>query len=99
MIQGFYIITKDSKAIEIAPDIGYKGIIKAGTVAVLTYFDEYGMEFQAGEMVFRLESHCSTIAACTCDFCGKIIPTKDLIEHKHNDENCIRVSTVLNRKG
>jgi hypothetical protein len=100
MFQGFYIVIEDCDAIKTHPN-GWSGRVLAGTPIVLTYFDEYGMEFLATDISilnttkeFRLKKPCPIIAACSCDICGKIVATVDLENHKKGDDNCSRISDL-----
>jgi len=95
MFEGFYITIADCQGMEVAPDQGFNGLIKAGTPIACTYFDEHGMEFidkEHGE--FRLTKPCPIVPACSCDICGKIVATRDLECHKGTDENCGRIAEI-----
>ena len=97
MFVGYYIITKNCKGQEIAPQVGYTGPISKGTPVVCTYFDQHGMEFAMGDdlVEFRLTKPCPILPACSCDICDKIVATKELTNHKQNDINCRRLKEIL----
>ena len=98
-IQGFYIITEDCNGEETCPG-GWSGPVKKGTPVALTYFDEQGMEFTDGTVDgeglrdFRLMKPCPVIAAASCQYCGKIVPTIELEKHIETDDNCKNVRKI-----
>lgn len=108
MFQGFYLLTEDVVGEATCPD-GWTGSVKSGTPLVMTYFDEYGMEFLAvvdedgrsgclqTTREFRLNKPCPIVAAASCPDCGKIVPTNELDFHFNDDVNCqrIRLSKVF----
>lgn len=106
MIQGFYITTEDCIGEAVAPD-SWEGPIKKGTPIAMIYFDERGMEFIDGseciddahncvQKTFRLVKPCPVVAACSCPYCSKIVPTSEIQKHVDTDSNCMRVRGIKN---
>ena len=107
-IQGFYIITEDCIGEATHPD-GWSGPIEKGTPVFMTYFDEYGMEFNDGTEVywrcanrrkeFRLNKPCPVVPACSCDICSEIVPTNSLQMHKDTNRNCKNIQNSMEGRG